>query len=445
MSAENNINTIDTLLFPKNEPFNFEHLQSLMSNGIKHNIPLNWSGQLTKNITWTLGANLTDRSYFQTIKKGWVTKTNVDNSTTTSTFKTDTVPGFRNEYDYNVSSSFSTKLYGMYAFKRGKIIAIRHVFTPTLSFVYTPNFGSAQYGYYRYLTDNIHPKPIPYYSIFDEGIYGTAPVAKSGSINYALANNLEMKVRSKKDTITGTKKIILIDNFTISGGYDVAKDSLNWSKVNMSGRTKLFKNLDITYASLWDPYIVDDSTKVNINKTELKVNKRLFRLSNTDWRLSLNWNLHSKTKKKEIASAKASQEELDMIKANPDAYVDFDQPWNITLSYSFDYPINRDIPIPRIPPPPSTAKATKVIQTLNFNGDINITPKWKVGFTSGYDFIQKELSYTSVNIYRDLHCWEIAFNWIPMGLRKSYNLSIHVKSPVLQDLKLTKKKDYRDY
>jgi hypothetical protein len=159
-------------------------------------------------------------------------------------------------------------------------------------------------------------------------------------------------------------------------------------------------------------------------------------MSSTDWAVSLNWSLHSKTKKKEIKSTKASQAELDMIKAHPDAYVDFDQPWNVTLSYSFNYSRAYDI----------TTELLKntIIQTMGVNGDVNVTPKWKVGFTSGYDFIQKQLSYTSLNIYRDLHCWEIAFNWIPMGPRKSYNFTLHVKSSVLEDLKLTKKTDWRD-
>ena len=243
-------------------------------------------------------------------------------------------------------------------------------------------------------------------------------------------------MKSKKDTITGIKKVVLVDNFTISGGYDIAKDSLNWSKINMSGRTKLFKNLDVTYASIWDPYVID-STGNNLNEFEYIKNKRLLRRTNTNWAFSLNWSLRSKQKKKEITSPNASEEELNMIKANPDAYLDFDQPWSLNIQYQLNYMNYYD--------PTSQKMVSKVIQTLSFSGDVNISPKWKVGFRSGYDFEQKDFSYTSIDIYRDLHCWEIAFNWIPMGFRKSYNLTIRVKSPVLQDLKLTKKKDFRDF
>jgi lipopolysaccharide assembly outer membrane protein LptD (OstA) len=429
MNAKNNINTIDSLLFRK------ETLKQ-MQNGMEHSIPISSSIKLLKTFTWTNTISYTERWYLQSIEKHWENNMHIVNSDTTFGYlKTDTIQGFKAARDFNFSSSLTTRLYGMYQFKKGKIVAIRHVLTPTVSFVYTPDFGSEEWGYYRYLRDNTSTGQTKYYSIFETGIYGAPPRDKSGFINFNLANNLEMKVRSKKDTITGIKKVVLIDNFTISGGYDIAKDSLNWSKINMSGRTKLFKNLDVTYASSWDPYVVD-STGKNLNEFELKKNKRLFRRTNTNWAFSLNWSLRSKQKKKEIASPNASEEEIDMIKANPGAYLDFDQPWSLNIQYQLNYMNNFDLIAKKI--------VNKVIQTLSFSGDINITPKWKVGFRSGYDFEQKDLSYTSIEIHRDLHCWEIIFNWIPMGFQKSYNLTIRVKSPVLQDLKLTKKKDFRD-
>jgi len=430
MNARNSINTIDSLLFRK------ETLKQ-MQNGIKHSIPISSSIKVLKTFTWTNTINFTERWYMQSIEKHWINDMRIVNGDTTLGYlKTDTIQGFKAARDFNFSSSLSTRLYGMYQFKKGKIVALRHVLTPTVSFVYTPDFGSEKWGYYRYLRDGDQSVQKKYYSIFETGIYGAPPRDKSGAINFALTNNLEMKVKSKKDTITGIKKVVLIDNFTISGGYDIAKDSLNWSKINMNGRTRLFKNLDVTYASSWDPYVVD-STGKNLNEFELKKNKRLLRLTNTNWAFSLNWSLRSKQKKKEITSSKATEEELDMIKANPDAYLDFDQPWNLNIQYQLNYMNSFD----------QTAKkmVNKVIQTLSFSGDVNLSSKWKVGFRSGYDFEQKDFSYTSIDIYRDLHCWEMVFNWIPMGFRKSYNLTIRVKSPVLQDLKLTKKKDFRDY
>jgi hypothetical protein len=117
--------------------------------------------------------------------------------------------------------------------------------------------------------------------------------------------------------------------------------------------------------------------------------------------------------------------------------VDFNIPWNLSLSYSLRYLTRSEII--------TELRTNEVTQSFDFNGDVNITPKWKVGFRSGYDFISKEISYTSVDIYRDLHCWEMRFNWIPKGQRKSWNFTINVKSSMLQDLKLNRKKDFRDY
>jgi len=128
---------------------------------------------------------------------------------------------------------------------------------------------------------------------------------------------------------------------------------------------------------------------------------------------------------------------MNMINANRDKYVDFNIHWNLNIQYTFSYTNNYNN---------KTAAFDKIlVQTLSFNGDVNITPKWKIGLRSGYDFEEDKFSYTSIDFYRDLHCWEMSFNWIPTGFRKSYNMTIRVKASALQDLKLTKKKDFRDY
>ena len=427
MDARNSINTIDTLLFKKNT-------LKQMQNGMEHIIPISSSVKVLKNFTWTNSINYTERWYLQTIRKHWVKDTLFSGGDTIVHYlKTDTVQGFRAERDFNFSTSLSTRIYGMYQFKNCKIIAIRHVMTPSISFTYTPDFGSTKWGYYRYNSIQSKPdeKPERYYTIYNNGIYGSPPANKSGFINLGLDNNLEMKVRSKKDTVNGTKKIVLIEGFKISTGYDVAKDSNNWSNLLLSGRTKLFKNLNVNYASSWDPYAIDSAGK-DTKVFEYKKSKRLFLLKSTDWNFGLNWALHSKTKKKEIASNKATPDELDNIKKHKDDYIDFDEPWNLNIQYvlSFTNTFNQA----------TSTMRRDVTHTIGIKGDINIAAKWKVGFVSNYDIKNKELSYTSINIYRDLHCWEMTFSWIPTGLQKSYNLTIRVKSAVLQDLKLTKKK-----
>ncbi|MCD4773518.1 MAG: LPS-assembly protein LptD [Bacteroidales bacterium] len=432
MNTRNTISVEDSLLF---EPSTLSKFQ----NGIKHSIPISSSIKILKYFTMTNSVNITDRMYFEKTKKYW------DNDTVWTTDTTyyigqemvDTISGFNNVLDFRLSSSISTKIYGMLAFKKGPIRAIRHVFTPSVGFSYTPDFGADNWGYYDSYVDGEGNEVD--YSKFETGIYGTPPGDKSGSINFSLSNNLEIKVPSKKDTITGMKKVKLIENFTISGSYDLARDSLNWSKIRMSGRTKLFDKLNITYSSSWDPYVLDSAGTGNLNQFEWDVNKKLLRLDNTTWNLGLSYSLNSEKLKKSRKSDKGTEQELADINENLDQYIDWNIPWSLNINYNLRY-TNTNKYINNI-----KTSEDDLVQTLGFSGDISITPKWKLAFRSGYDFESKELSYTSLNIHRDLHCWQMSFNWIPMGPRKSWNFTLNVKSSILQDLKLEKKKDFRDY
>lgn len=431
MNAKNTLTIEDSLLF---KPEAFSNLQ----NGIKHSIPISSSIKIFKYFTMTNSVNVTDRMYFEKTNKYW------DNDTVWTTDTTyyvgqeivDTIPEFNNAFDFSINSSINTKLYGMLAFKKGPIRAIRHVFTPSVGFSYTPDFGTDKWGYYDSYIDGEGDKVD--YSKFETGIYGRPPGEKSGRVNFSLSNNLEMKVPSKKDTITGMKKIKLIENFTISGSYDLSKDSLNWSKIRMSGRTKLFNNLNITYSSSWDPYVLDSAGTRNLNQFEWDVNKKLLRLDNTSWNLGLTYSISSQKLNKKRESEKGTNQELADINDNLGQYIDWNIPWSLNINYNLRHTSNNKY-VNNI----KTAE-NDLVQTLGFSGDLSITEKWKVGFRSGYDFETKKLSYTSLNIYRDLHCWQMRFNWIPMGPQKSWNFTLNVKSSILQDLKLEKKKDFRD-
>jgi hypothetical protein len=264
-----------------------------------------------------------------------------------------------------------------------------------------------------------------------------------------------MKVPSSSDTITGIKKVVLLESLGFSGNYDLTKDSLNFSYMSVNARTTLFKKLKVSYSSVWDPYIMD-SLGHRTNRFEIIENKRLFHKNNSAWNFSLSWSFNQNDLKKlkngdsntpsfedEInrrarGSEFVTEGELDDILGNPNAYVDWDSPWSLTLSYNLRHSSN-------VTYAAFMGIATnQVVQTLTLNGDISVTPKWKFTFSTGWDFTNHGLSYTSLNIYRDLHCWEMRFNWIPIGSYKSWNFTINVKAQALQDLKITKKKDYRD-
>ena len=438
MNAENRINTRDTLIFKPGWDDDFK-------NGMKHTIPISTSIKILKHFTLTNSINYTGRLYPWTIRKEWI---NDSLFTATDTIvgyvETDTVHNFKIAHDFSFRASLNTKLYGMFQFKKGPVTAIRHVLTPSVSFSYHPDFGSDFWGYYHDVQTDTAGN-YKRYSIFEEGIYGTPPDGKSGTVSFSLNNNLEMKVRSRKDTISGTKKIKLIDNFSISTSYNLAKDSLNWAPLSMSGRTILFKKFNITYSSTWDPYVLDSAGMRNLNRFEWDVNHRLFRLENTVWNLGLNWQISSndlKGKKKELPSTLENdytEEELRDVFDNPESYIDWDNPWRFNINYNFMYSnnpayINNDCEDNRT-----------FVQTLGFGGDISITPKWKIVFRSGFDFETCKFTYTSIDIHRDLHCWEMHLNWVPMGGRKSWNFGINVKASILKDMKYSRKKDFRDH
>ena len=423
MNAQNRISSPDSLLFSNNT-------LKRMQNGVQHTIPVSNSFKLFKYFTLNTVFNYNEKWYFQTINKSWY------NNLDTAFLKIDTISGFKAARDFNLNFALNTRLYGMYKFNKSPVKAIRHVLTPSLAFSWRPDFSNYKYGNYKYALYGTGQTVR--YSIFENGIYGYPPSGRSGSVNLALANNLEMKVRSNKDSISGLKKVILIENLTLAISYDIAKDSLNWSDLSVSGKTRLFKNLDIRYAGLWSPYAKDSCGRtINTTIWDASGKKRLFEHKSTDWYFTLRWNLSSKNTKSKKKPENADEYELAQIQKNPDAYIDFDNPWNINIDYNFRYSNIADFA--------AKGKQKKIVQTFSCSGDFNLTSKWKVGFTSGYDFEANKISYTSIDIYRDLHCWEMIFNWIPTGFRKSYNFTIRVKSTVLQDLKLTKKTDWRDY
>lgn len=397
LNARNQITTVDSLLFT-------ESTLSKLQNGVQHNIPLSTSFKTLKHITISPRFNYTERWYFNKLERSFYQNELV----------TDTVSGFNRVYNYNTSVSINTKLYGLLNFNKGKIKAIRHVISPSLSFSYSPDFSNSKYGYYEDVVSDTLGN-ITNYSIYQNGIYGTASSSEQGNISLSISNQLEMKVRTKNDSINPTKKVKILESFDVRSSYNIFADSLNLSLITISGRTKLSNNLDINFSSVFDPYSLDENNN-RINEFYFNENFVPARFTNSSARLNFRF-----------SGGKEKEESFD----NWLEYVDFDVPWNLSANYTLNY---------------NKFKSMNALnQSLNFSGDVNLTPKWKIGFNSGYDFINKDLTYTSLNFYRDLHCWEMRFNWIPFGNHQSYNFSIRVKASVLQDLKWEKKKDWYDY
>jgi lipopolysaccharide assembly outer membrane protein LptD (OstA) len=458
MNARNQISTPDSLLFQR-EVF------SRMRNGMNHTIPVTHSFNLLRHFNVSNSANFQSRWYLNTIRRDWDPDAMVIQAGDTlyGRVVTDTVPGFRMAHDFNLSTSLNTRLYGMVQFRRGALRAVRHVMSPSLSFTYRPDFADPFWGYYDEYYNPALDETVQY-SIFEQGLFGTPMAGRSGNISLSISNNLEMKVRSRRDTIAQERKIALIDNLTISGGYDVARDSLNFNDIRLAGRTRLFGNFDVSYSSTWTVYDTDTLGR-RVNRFLWDTRGKPFQMSNASWSFVLNYSLNSRARPR--ADAAGGDRMIGVDGAGPinggpgdDLYrgmpngtpelpeeplldapapingIDLSVPWNLRFSYQFNYGARYQ--------PLENRFTRELIQNLSVTGDVNLTPNWRIGFRSGYDFQRNEITYTSVNIYRDLHCWEMLIDWVPFGFRKFYSLTIRVKSSVLQDLKLTRRTSHMD-
>lgn len=429
LTSQNALNKPDSTIFSSRfRDFN---------NGIQHSIPIqsniNIKGWLNVNNTF----QYTERWYSRYYTQAWNNGTLITPTDTIQGYvQRDTIYGFKAARNFNYSSTWNTKLYGFYDFTRGPVSTLRHVMTPSLSFNYTPDFAAQQWGYYRYYMRPVNGvAQLTRYSIFETLVYGSPPAGRSGRVGLSLGNVFDMKLRPKDDT-TAQKKIILIENLSFSTSYDIARDSLNWSPITLSGYTTLFKNARLNVNGAWDPYQVDSLGR-RINKFEYARSGKLFRRTSSSIDVSFTYRLSSKESAGDVPdSPYGTEEEIADIRSMPESYIDWSNPWTFNINYAFKYSsILTDIPGER---------KREVIQTLYLNGDFNLTPKWKIEIRTGYDFTAKDFSFTQFRIWRDLHCWDMSMDWIPAGPQKSYMMTLKVKSAVLQDLKLTRKSDWRD-
>lgn len=408
-STRAQLSTIDSLLYAGNVNWNKE-----VSKGTNHIVPITTSIKLLKYFTFSPTATYSESWYLQSVRKSFDNELN--------TIVTDTVQKFARARDLSLNTSLRTIIYGMYQFKNGPIKAVRHVITPNVGFTYNPGLSG-----YNTVISNANGNTTNY-SIFEGAMFGAPSLVKSGFVNMGLVNNLEMKVRSKKDTISGFKKYKIFENLSVDSRYDVLADSFQLSTFNINLRTAPIENMSINMNAVADPYRLDPVSGRKLDEFIANQSNDLARI--TSMNLAISFNLKSKQAKPQTESKIATKEELEEINRNRYQYVDFNIPWTLNVSYNFIYS--------------KPAYLTDIKQTLSFNGDFNITDNWKVGMNSGFDLKQKKFTYTSMNIYRNLHCWEIRLNMVPFGFRKSYSLDINVKSSILQDLKLSRKRDWYD-
>lgn len=418
--------------------------------GMRHSIPVNTSFNILKNISISPSVNYTERWYPYRIQKEWI-------GDTVGYVQTDTTYGFNRVFDYSTSVSASTKLYGFYTPIRkifgDRVDAIRHVMTPSVSFSYRPDFGTENWNYYdSYMQYNERYGEWEErtYSYYDGSLYGTPGRGKSGSVGFSVGNNVEMKVRSRRDTTgKGYAKVKLIESLSLSTSYNIPSDSMNWSDISVRGRTTLFKGLSINFGASFDPYVTTKTASgrpVRINTLYWERDRKIGQMKNLT--LSTGYGISNQTFSKLLASfsgkdesegegtsgAEAGSEsggESDKSGYDKDGYVKFAMPWNASFSYSYTlaavYNTKKD------------NFDYEGISNLRFNGGLKLTDQWDINFSSGYDFKRREIASTNFSVRRSLHCWSMSFNAVPFGRYKTYNFTINVNSSMLQDLKYEKR------
>ncbi len=416
LEMRNTYSTYDSLLFKGD-------MEKHMKYGVRHTIPISTNFNVFKYITVTPGINLSSVMYTKTTQKEFI-KTG-----TIYGVKSDTINAFSAGYDANFSTAVNTKLFMDYIFRGKRLKQVRHLLIPSVTYVYRPDFGEEQYGFWKKVnTDTLgHYQN---YSKFENTIFGGPGIGKQNSLGINLNNNLEAKVRHKTDTGFVFNKVTLIQNLSLSTNYNFAADSFKMSLVNVSARTKIWKFFDLVGNALFDPYGYDYTTKHRFSTYSYEYDGKIARFTTAN--VAVNANFSSNALRAMAIARKPPNLTNGAEKGAEKINTDNEQlPWNLSLFYNLTFD-------------KATTVKVKTIQTLNFSGDVSVTKFWKVGVTSGYDFTNNKLSYTSVNVYRDLKCWEARISWVPFGFRKSYSVTINLKTSMLSDIKIPRQRNWYD-
>jgi len=423
----NRISIADTLLFKQTNMDAFR-------NGIKHDIPVQMNFKALKYLTISPGVNYSEFWYWRQYNQSWVPAGySPEAGRTLDSLRTDTLRGMLTGREFSASVSATTRIYGMYPTHSKRQRVYRHTFTPNISYTYRPDFSTDYWGYYYKVQTDTAQTPDKYTKVskFNNSVFGGPSALQQQSIGFGMINLFEMKYKSQRkgqDTLLTkpeVKKLTLIDNLGMNGNYNFAADSFKLSNINLSARTILFRDLlNINVTGVMDPYAQHDSSGLRLKTYRWQEERKLGYITNSN--IAVSTSFRSKKEKPTRKTKNIDPAILAEIERNRDLYADFNIPWSLNLSYNLNYSRTNH-----------TLKQN-ITQSVNASGDVNLTEKWKIRITTGYDFTAKDMTITQVNIIRDLHCWEASFNTIPFGNRKYFMLTINAKSATLQDLKLTK-------
>ena len=440
-------------------------------NGIQHSIPVSGSFTLLNYVNVSPSFNFTDRMYSRKVERSWDTAAQKE--------KNDTTYGFHNVYDWNLALSASTKLYGFFVPNKkifgDKVMAIRHVITPSVSFSYAPDFGSARYGYYgTYQKTDAHGNvSLVEYSPYEGALYGVPGKGKSGNISWDISNNLEMKIKSDHDKDSlGYKKISLIDELGLTMSYNSAATTHKWSDLSMRIRLKWWKNYTFNMNAVFGTYAYE----LDANGTPYIGNHTLWGMGKfgrfQGFSQNLSFTLTPEKLRKWFGGGNSEDEEApdrdkegvdtdiesnideDMIEGqrgarkkseggktatDDDGYMLFNMPWSLTFGYGITMRENTDIKKFNYD---KMRYPYKFTQTLNVSGNLRISDGWNISFSSGYDFENHAMSMTTASLQRDLHCFNMSCQ-VVLAPYTSYNFTFRANASTLTDaLKYDKRSGY---
>ncbi|WP_299439171.1 putative LPS assembly protein LptD [uncultured Aquimarina sp.] len=442
--GENRIETTDDDLFTA-EMFKDARI------GMQHSIPISTNFKIFKYLSATMGTSYQENWVFETIEQRY----DPDINDGAGGVERDTITGFDAFRTYNFSASLGTTVYGTFNFKKdSKIQAIRHTMRPSVSYSINPAFNQF-YDEYIIPDDPStidNEREVVEYSRFEGGFFGQPSNTFSSSVSFGLSNNLEAKVKSRDTTAIETKKVKLLNNLNFRTAYNIAGDSLQFSPLSITGNVPIIENkLDINFNAELDPYALDNNNR-KIDVWNIDNGGSLFRLT----RASANFGYSFSSK--DFEKGKSNDDPLDNQTlrngGRPDNLFgggtdfseqqNYDQdddrelkdvknynykiPWSIRLSYTVNYSNN--------------ARQNEISShSIMFSGDVELSPKWSVGASSGYDLVNPGFTYTNLRFQRNLDSWRMSFNWIPFSDRTSWNFFIGIKSSVLSDIKYDKRRE----
>ena len=442
------LNPRDTVLYPEVTGGDTVYVNRLGSeffrNGMQHRASVNTQIKLFNYINISPNLSYNEYWYTKTIDRSWNEETRQLESVE--------VPGFARGYDFNGGVSANTNFYGIYGLPQSKRqIAFRQRFSPSVGYNIRPDFSEEQWGFYQTVQVDTFGNTRQF-STFSDGIYGGPGSGEQQAMSFSLSSVLEMKYRKKESFLDDFDenedpfaRINVLDNLSLSSSYNFAADSFQLSTFRAQARTSLFNNkINVNGSATLDPYYFGGN-EVNVpfdpgqdrrqNRLLLTETGQLARVTSATISMRTSFRSERRGGNKEEAKADRlaffDQQLFNDFLIYSDEYVDFDVPWTINLSYNLSYRRN-------------TLDPATITQTINASGSYGLTPNWQVRASSGFDIQKFAVTNTSINVYRLLHCWELSFQWVPFGPLKSYSITLNVRNPTLQQLKVSKNNFWQD-